>query len=69
MIEIEQAENGYIVTFEETRTVVYLTAESLFAALLMKLEGRGEYFGGDNYGKVSIVRVSPVVTPDTEVKK
>jgi len=55
-MNIRKIENGYLLTDERGGESFFDSCEQLFAALLLRLEGRGQYFGGDSFGTVFVAR-------------
>ena len=56
MIQIEKADNGYIVQRDGHNKKVYLTIDDLFRELLLRLEGLERSATGSYYGEVKILR-------------
>jgi hypothetical protein len=56
MRTVRAVENGYIVKDGTGREQVIFNLEEVFSDMLQHFEGRGEYFGGNMFGVVVILR-------------
>ncbi len=54
--QVRKIDNGYLLADERGSESFFGSCEELFAALLLRLEGRGKHFGGDSFGTVFIAR-------------
>lgn len=55
-MNIRKIKNGIVLTDEQGMENFFTSCDELFATLLLLLEGRGRYFGGDSYGHVFVAR-------------